>query len=209
MLFALACVAVEASCANIMLSPDIREQLGVWPVHVLANRRTGWSLWFGGDVDKVLGAGGRVLLFPTLSALRAEIGISPSSLEPERVRGLLPSEIDAVLASPGADVDIDGAASWFAGVEGGTDLGECEIVLNGMNFLADIGATAGDEELLDALSKEPLSVILDRLTFLLTFLGRESGQPEDPNEIRRSISAAAADAAAWCVARGTSHIEFR
>lgn len=188
-------------------SLDPCERLGIWPVRIVVGRSSGWSLWFGGDVDVLLSAHGKVPLYEAPEALRSAL-LSDEVVGPDRATKLTGPILDAILEASPAVADIDAATAWFARTDRKTSRVECEVALDGLNMVADIASTVGDESLLDALSSAPLIDALDRLTMILTFLGQERGPAEDPDAVSALVDSTISSRAEWCARRAAGHVLY-
>jgi len=188
-------------------SGDICEALGVWPVRLTGAGIVGWSLWFSGDTDLVLGRHGRVPLFTSPEALAAALAAEPDAFAPPAAARLEPVALGQVLAAPAADFDLDAASAWFARSDRGADPASCEQALNAINMAADIGATVGDARLAALFMSDALTPAHDALTFGQTLLGDGSPLRDDPAAMAAAITPEAAGAAVRLLALATSHIE--
>lgn len=188
-------------------SLDPCERLGIWPVRIVVGGLSGWSLWFGGDVDVLLSAHGKVPLYEAPEELRSAL-LSDEAVGPDRPTRLTGPILDAILEASPAVADIDAATAWFARADRKTSRVECEVALDGMNMVADIASTVGDESLLDALSSAPIIDVLDRLTMMLTFLGQERGLTEDPDAISALVDSTISSRVEWCARRAASYVLY-
>jgi hypothetical protein len=188
-------------------SDDICARLGVWPVRFTAAGATGWSLWFGGEIDVLLGRRGVVPLFPSPEALAAALAAEPDAFSPPVAARLSPSALALVLASSTAECDLDAASAWFARPDREADTSSCEQALNAINMAADIGATAGDADIAALFRSDALTPAHDALTFGQTLLGDSSPFRGDPAAMAAAITPEAAAAAVRLLALAAPHVK--
>ena len=186
---------------------DICEALGVWPVRLTGAGIHGWTLWFSGDTDLVLGRDGRVPLFASPEALAAAVAAEPDAFTPPVGTELDPVALRQVLATTAAVYDLDAVSWWLARPDREADMASCEQALNAINMATDIGATAGDERLAALFQSDALTGAYDALTFGQTLLGDGSPFRDDPAAMAAAITPEAADAAVRLLVLAASHVE--
>jgi hypothetical protein len=185
-------------------SGEICETLGVWPVLLTCAGVHGWSLWFSGDRDLLLGRNGRVPLF---ASPEAALAVEPDAFTPPAAASLDRAALRQILAAPAAACDLDAASAWLARPDREADMTSCEQALNAIDLATDIGATAGDEALASLFLSDGLTVVHDALTFGQTLLGDGSPFRDDPAAMAAAITPEAADAAVRLLALAASHVE--
>lgn len=186
---------------------DICEVLGAWPVHLTGGGIHGWSLWFSGRTDFLLGRAGRIPLFTSPEALADALAEEPGAFTPPAAADLEPSALRQVLAAPAAAFDLVAASAWFARHDREANASACDQALNAINMAADIGATVGDERVAALFLSDAITAAHDALTFGQTLLGDGSPFRDDLAAMASAITPQAADAAVRLLALAASHLK--